>query len=338
MSSSCPIELNPPTAVVRFGDPFSANCSTSSNQTEGMGWESPVGGVALTNFVSSLPFKIDSVREWVVDSKCFVNLLNGDQCSQPLPLTVYKMPDRVSMSPPSQMGPMAEGAKYSVQCDIVNVAPARNLSVHWHKGKEILYTETFNESGKYPVNKLSVLNLTAHRDDNGTHIWCEAKLNIWPTGPRLPSVQSESHEVIVFYPPTFTQPANETLELPAGGKIILNCTATGNPMPVYSWHFPHPIQLTSKDQTTNQSILTPSIQLPGTYNCTVSNAQGTNTKYFTVIEAKRNRTTFAALVGVFVFLGALLVIGGLYFVTPEGTFSFSKGSYIRGQPTSSGPV
>ncbi|XP_076608323.1 hemicentin-1 [Chaetodon auriga] len=338
VGSSCPIELSPPTAVVRFGDPFSANCSSSSSQTEGMGWESPLGGVALTNFVSSLPLEIDSVKEWVVDTKCFVNLFDGHQCSQTLPFTVYKMPDKVSMSPPSQTGPMAEGAKYSVQCDIVNVAPARNLSVHWHKGKEIFYTETFNEFDKYPVNKVSVLNLTAHRDDNGTHIWCEAKLNIRPTGPRLPSIQSESHEVIVLYPPTFTEPANETLELPSRGKIILNCTATGNPMPVYSWHFPHPIQLTSKNQTTNQPILSPSIQLPGTYNCTASNAQGTKTKYFTVIEAKRNLTTFAALVGVFVFVGVLLFIGGFFFVTPEGTFSFSKGSYIRGQPTSSEPA
>lgn len=83
--------------------------------------------------------------------------------------------------------------------------------------------------------------------------------------------------------PTFTKPENETFELSARNKIMLNCTATGNPMPVYSWGFAHPIQQTKKNDS--QLILTPSIRLPGTYNCTASNSQGSSTKYFTVIEA-----------------------------------------------------
>lgn len=86
-------------------------------------------------------------------------------------------------------------------------------------------------------------------------------------------------------PPTFAKPEQEELKLSAGSKIILNCTATGNPVPVYSWHFPHPMQLTSKNQNADQPILTPSIQLPGTYNCSASNSQGIATKYFTVVEA-----------------------------------------------------
>lgn len=105
------------------------------------------------------------------------------------------------MSELSQTGPLVEGKNYGMQCDIVNVAPLRNLSVNWHKGKEVFYTETFNESGiypVYPVNASSVLNLMAHRDDNGTQIWCEAKLNFWPTGPNVPSTQSQSHEANVL--------------------------------------------------------------------------------------------------------------------------------------------
>lgn len=109
-------------------------------------------------------------------------------------------------------------------------------------------------------------------------------------------------------------------------------------MPAYSWHVPHPIQQSKEDQNENQPILTLSIQLPGTYNCTVANIRGTKTKYFTVIKATRDQTTFAALVGVFAALGVLLLIGGAFFVTPEGTFSFSRGGYLRGHPASSGPV
>ncbi|XP_078125559.1 hemicentin-1 [Sander vitreus] len=333
---SCPVNMSPSRVVVRFGDPFSVNCSSLSNQSQSMGWESTYGtGVGRKDGVSSVSLEIDSVKNWDLTPLCFINLLDNRQCSETLSVTVYKIPDSVSMSQPSQM---VEGKKYCMQCDIVNVAPVRNLSVNWHKGNEIIYTEAFDKTSSSPVNTSSVFNLTAERSDNGTQIWCEAQLKFSPPVPNLHTIQSKSHEVVVLYSPTFTGPENETLELKASSKIILNCTATGNPMPVYSWHFPHPIQQTKKNKNENQPILAPSIQLPGTYACTASNTQGTKTKTFTVIEATRNRTTFAALVGVFLCVAALLFIVGFFFVTPEGTFSFSKGSYLKGQPTSSGPL
>ncbi|XP_051243701.1 cell adhesion molecule 3 [Dicentrarchus labrax] len=336
VSSSCPVKLSSPTSVVRYKDPFSANCSSSSDQVEGMGWESTNGGVPLSNESTFLALNIDSVTDWHLKPLCFINFYDGDQCAGTLPVTVYKMPDSVSMSPPSEMGPLVEGKKYRMQCDIFNVAPVRNLSVHWHKGNEIVYTETFDESTVTPVNKSSVLRRAAHADDNGTQIWCEATLKFFGV-PDLDPIQSKSHGLIVLYSPIFSKPENETLEASADSQVTLNCTARGNPMPEYSWQFPHPIQRTDKKQIKNQPILTPSFQLTGTYSCTASNTQGTKTKYFTVNGAKRDRTTFAALVGVFTALGVLLFIGGLYFVTPEGTFSLLKGSYLRGKPTS-GPV
>ncbi|XP_045888380.1 hemicentin-2-like isoform X2 [Micropterus dolomieu] len=337
VSSSC-LEMSPPRVVVRFGDSFSVNCS-SKIKASGMGWESSNGGIPLRENATFLTLKATAVKEWDLNPICFINPFGSDnkQCLESLPVTVYKMPDSVSMSHLSQMVPMVEGQTYLMQCDIVNVAPVRNLSVNWHKGNKVFYTQTFDESHLTPVNKTSVYSLTAHRDDNGAQIWCEAKLKFEPTAPNPPAIQSNSHEMNVQYPPTFTGPANETLELPDRSKMILNCTATGNPMPAYSWHVPHPIQQSKEDQNENQPILTLSIQLPGTYNCTVANIRGTKTKYFTVIKATRDQTTFAALVGVFVALGVLLLIGGAFFVTPEGTFSFSRGGYLRGHPASSGP-
>lgn len=334
VSSSCQLEINPPSGVVRFGDRFSSNCSSLSNQTKGMGWESTNGGVPLTNGISFLPLNIDSVTDWDLEPICYSNQADSPQCLKTLPVTVYKMPDSVSMLLPDLKGPMVEGEEYRMQCDIVKVAPVRNLSVNWYKGSEIINTQTFEESSVSPVDKSSVLKLTANRNDTGTRIWCEAKLNFLP----VETIQSKPHEVTVLYPPTFSEPADEILERPAGSKIILNCTASGNPMPVYSWQVPHPMQQTNKDQNMDQPILTVSVKHRGAYNCTASNTQGSKTKHFTVIEAKGNRTTFAALVGGFVSLGAVLFIGGLFFVTPDGTFSFNKGSYIRGRSTSSGPV
>lgn len=101
-------------------------------------------------------------------------------------------------------------------------------------------------------------------------------------------------------PPTFSKPVNETVNIEAQSQLILNCTATGNPMPVYSWQYPQPPQQATTNQKENQSTLALSLPLPGTYNCTVSNSQGTRTKHFTVIKAAGKilllRNSFSQLV------------------------------------------
>uniref|UniRef100_A0A3B4G4U4 Intercellular adhesion molecule 1-like n=1 Tax=Pundamilia nyererei TaxID=303518 RepID=A0A3B4G4U4_9CICH len=202
MFASCSLQISPPRVVVRFGDSFSANCTSSSDQTNGMGWESTHQGVDLTQGVTSLPFKIDSVPEWKMEPMCYVNSRDGDQCTKTLPVTVYKMPDSVSLN--YSLTKVEEGQKYYIQCDIANVAPARNLSVLWLKGNTIIKLETFNESSLSPVSKSSVLTLTAHRDDDGAEIWCEPKLNLWPEEqgpPSGPPVRSVKHNLTVLCTP-----------------------------------------------------------------------------------------------------------------------------------------
>lgn len=85
-------------------------------------------------------------------------------------------------------------------------------------------------------------------------------------------------------PPTLPNPADEELKLSADGDATLNCTAAGNPVPEYSWQFPHEIQQTSEEKNRNQPILT--IELAGTYTCTSSNPQGRVTKVFKVIQER----------------------------------------------------
>ncbi|CAK6971171.1 uncharacterized protein LOC128379280 [Scomber scombrus] len=326
VSPPCPLQIIPPKVVVGYGDSIAANCSCnySLDQLENMGWESPNGAVSPTEGVTFLLLKANAT-EWTMEPKCYTNLLDGDQCLKRLTVTIYKMADNVSVSPQSQMGPMVEGKTYRMQCDIANVAPARHLSVYWHKRNKIVYTESFNkELNQYPVNLSSVFNLTAQRDDNAAQIWCEAKLNFGSSGPNLRSMKSRSHGVIVLYPPTFTQPEKETVTLKAGGKIDLNCTARGNPMPSCSWH-PSDLILENNEK---QPILT--VTREGTYNCTVSNTQGTNTKYFIVTSAPRDHTVLAGLLGGFGALAVVLLIVGYFTLKPDGTFSF-----CNGQPTSS---
>lgn len=86
-------------------------------------------------------------------------------------------------------------------------------------------------------------------------------------------------------PATFLNPDNEELKLSADGKVILNCTAVGNPVPVYSWQFAHAIQETSEEKNGNKPVLI--VELAGYYTCTTSNSQGKVTKAFTVTEERR---------------------------------------------------
>lgn len=85
---------------------------------------------------------------------------------------------------------------------------------------------------------------------------------------------------VLFFlvPPTFLSPEPESLDLIEGTEITLNCTATGNPTPVYSWQSSHPIQETMEDE----AVLTSSSLLPGTYTCTASNTLEKKSKQFIV--------------------------------------------------------
>ncbi|KAL6102635.1 icam3 [Pungitius sinensis] len=334
-SSSCPLQLSPPSPVVRFGDPFRVNCSSTAGQIESMGLES-VYGSEKSEGVSSVAMEITSVRDWDMSVICYMNRPNVPQCSTDLPVTVYKTPDRVSISQASLAGPLVEGETYSLECDVVNVAPVRNLSVHWYMGEKMVLAQSFDGSSLSPVNATSVYNLTARRADDQSRIRCEAQLDFWAAVPSPPAVKSESRAVVVLYPPTFAQPGNETLELPAGGKFILNCSATGNPTPVYGWRAPGAVRLTGPEG--NRSLLAPPFPLPGTYECTASNTRGSASKYFTVPQAPRNHTTMAALLGAFLSLAVVISFGGLLLLTPRGNFSFSKGGYLIGRPASSAPI
>lgn len=88
VSSSCPVQISPPTVVVRFGDPLRIICSSTSDQIESIGLESMYGG-EKTAGVSSVVLNITSVEHWEVLVICFLNRVKVGQCSENFPVTVY---------------------------------------------------------------------------------------------------------------------------------------------------------------------------------------------------------------------------------------------------------
>ena len=75
---------------------------------------------------------------------------------------------------------MVEGAEYTLDCHVNNVAPVQKLTVIWYRDNEKFSTETFNENTVTPVNVSSSLRVTADRHRNGELFRCEAELHLGP--------------------------------------------------------------------------------------------------------------------------------------------------------------
>uniref|UniRef100_A0A8C8HWA9 Ig-like domain-containing protein n=1 Tax=Oncorhynchus tshawytscha TaxID=74940 RepID=A0A8C8HWA9_ONCTS len=197
--ASCPVELNPPRVVVRYGESVSVNC-TSSTDPEGMRWEATYGDTGLHGNVNYVTWTVRRLMDWTIEPKCYIKSQNGSQCTEILPVILYMTPDSVSISPLSHSGPMMEGKEYQLQCDIQNIAPLQNLVVRWYKGNETIETQTFNDSTKELVNMSSTITITHKRYEGEGEVEyrCEAELDLGPEGPKPSALSSKPLNVTVY--------------------------------------------------------------------------------------------------------------------------------------------
>ncbi|XP_024289900.1 vascular cell adhesion protein 1-like [Oncorhynchus tshawytscha] len=166
-----PLELNPPRVVVRYRDSVSVNCSTSSTDHEGMGWEDTFGGTSFEQDVNIVTWTVDNLTDWTIEPTCYITLIDSKQPSKVLPVILYKTPDSVSISVLNHSGPMVEGTQYQLQCDIQNIAPLQNLVMKWYKGNEPLDNVTYSTVSKTPVDVSDTLMISPSRDDDVEQNW-----------------------------------------------------------------------------------------------------------------------------------------------------------------------
>lgn len=81
-----------------------------------------------------------------------------------------------------------------------------------------------------------------------------------------------------------------------GAELTLNCTAAGNPTPVYNWQSSHPMKETMEDR----AVLVSSSLLPGTYTCTASNTLEKRSKMF-IVKTKNEGKIFKQILNMQVF-------------------------------------
>ncbi|XP_056310059.1 intercellular adhesion molecule 5 [Danio aesculapii] len=260
----CPIELNPRRAVVKYGSSVSADCKAFVPH-KGIGWESTVGAVPLSDQISLTKWRVSELKDWDIQPPfCFMNY--EKQCTVDLPITIYKTPDSVSISTGNQI--MMEGNQYELQCDVHNVAPAQNLTVNWYKGETLVNQTSFTDKTKSSVNITSSLLIGPDRTDNGAQFRCEAELKLGEEGPQPPPKNtSEPLSITVHYAPEIKscQPWS-----PKKGSSLDSYpkhlhSLVGNPHPSISWkHNSSPVN-SSAPLTKNDS---------GQYEITASNHYG----------------------------------------------------------------
>ncbi|XP_072532633.1 vascular cell adhesion protein 1-like [Salminus brasiliensis] len=293
--------IKPPKVVVEYGASASAECLTNLTHL-GMGWEAPLDPVDMTFDVSTLNWTAETVTEWNISPFCYINVNAVDQRKKNLIVVVYKVPDKVTIGFTNPSESVIEGSKKVLQCKIMNVAPAGNLSVKWYKGQTLVNNSRFTDSTTNPQNKTSNHVIYPSESDNGAEYRCEAQLELGPEGPQPPPrVRSGALMMNVLFKPKFS--SNEEIVKQTDDETILDCTARGNPRPTYSWEPPAP------SGTSDKAVLKLPPQTVGSYKCTAVNAQGSATKQFTIQPQSRSRTVFWAILGSGLALVVLLIVG-----------------------------
>uniref|UniRef100_A0A8C9Y4V7 Si:ch211-66e2.5 n=1 Tax=Sander lucioperca TaxID=283035 RepID=A0A8C9Y4V7_SANLU len=256
----CSLILKPSRVVVGFGEPVSVSCE-ATRPVRVLGWESVISA-AHTQQDLSVRWKVDSLIDWIEEPICYgVFFTAPRQCEEKLNLVLYKTPDSVSIRPVNHTGPMVEGKEYQL----------------WYKGQTEVYNHSFSDlTSSSPVQVSSILMVTPTKAENGAQYRCVAELELGPEGPQPPpTVTSEPLNASVYCK------SRKVLDLIVGADITLNCTATGNPTPVYSWQSSNPIQERMEDEA---ALTSPSL-LPGTYTCSASNTLEKKSKQF-IVKAK----------------------------------------------------
>ncbi|XP_076152563.1 intercellular adhesion molecule 1-like isoform X1 [Alosa pseudoharengus] len=210
--------IDPPSLVVKYGDPASATCRTQHNATM-IRWDAPVGATSKEN-AQQLVWGVSSVTAWTLgrDVLCSVyyytnhdnetmdeytmawNYGEDSECQIHLPIIIYKIPENVTLCLVNHTGPLLEGHEYLLECEVQSVAPVNNLSVIWFRGDTELKRSGYSQfriegDRSQNVTVRTNLSITASTEDNKASYSCAAQLDLNTAEP-IPDARSKTIQLI----------------------------------------------------------------------------------------------------------------------------------------------
>ncbi|CAF90205.1 unnamed protein product, partial [Tetraodon nigroviridis] len=237
----------------------------------------------------SATLPVDPSIDWDLQPVCMATFTGIGMCQKALQFTLYKTPDSVSLRHVDDLSAVVENQQFRLRCDVTGVAPAQNVTVLWYQGNKTVQSVKKSWQEDYlpliaGLVAITVIIISVVFVFVYSIYYKNTKMRHYSL--KNPKLNPQN------VPPTFPDATEEELQLQDTSPLLLNCTASGNPAPAYSWDLADPIQLAYVNSTTSQLALKPLLQLPGIYRCTAKNSQGTTTKAFTVIEPESETFAF----------------------------------------------
>lgn len=310
---ACPIDITPDTMVISYRDKAkNVTCtptSTISTNVKKIHWK----GIGKTN---STVWRVNTNTDWDRTPVCAATFEGLEPCEKPLNFILYKTPDSASIRPVNNTN-LVEGETYQLQCDIINVAPARKLTVRWYLGNETIeppFKESLRVTGcqpenntdcmnhRTPVTVSSTISVILNRKHNGAEFRCEAELDLRPEGPQLPYLKSSPFNITVYYKPVINNTKlPKAIPVFSGYPERLVCEADGHPPPKIQW-------LYSSDKLPRVSGGVLNVSEPGFYICNASNEVGSVSHEVEVILKEDYLPLIAGFVAVTVVVISVIFI------------------------------
>uniref|UniRef100_A0A1A8CCY6 Ig-like domain-containing protein n=2 Tax=Nothobranchius TaxID=28779 RepID=A0A1A8CCY6_NOTKA len=303
--SHCSVKpvLTPSRLVLRYGDSANVTCEVCGHQGTPK-FEKSLGKVTGNN--TTAVWIVDKMTEWDITSICYYEDKEGKLQATILPVVVYQLPEHVSISFVEYNNTLESG-KHTLLCSVSDTAPAADLVVTFYRGSIPLDQQNSTRTTKEPESQSFTLSYNITKEDNGAPFWCQAKLELGHEGlQHLPVVRSGNINPIVHYKPELLVPANpDPIKITEGKSLHLNCSADGNPAPLYTWEKP------IDGSNSFASVLTVDpvgFEHVGQYVCTVSNSVGSVKVKFNV-DVQVDPTPF--IIAAAVFFVVLMIVGGM---------------------------
>ncbi|KAL7845137.1 hypothetical protein AOLI_G00233290 [Acnodon oligacanthus] len=261
------------TISVTKGDELLLNCSAHGNPSPQYSWNSP-GNMNLT--ASSI--LISSVQS--EDQGQYSCTAYNDEGFDSVTVTVNVVDKPTIIQPSSGTISVTKGAELLLNC-----------SAHGNPSPQYSWSSPGNKN----LTASSILISSVQSEDQGQYS-CTAYND--------EGFDSVTVTVNVVDKPTIIQPSSGTISVTKGDKLVLNCSAHGNPSPQYSWSSPG-----NKNLTTS-SIFISSVQSEdqGQYICTAYNDEGSDS-VTVMVNVVVDYKMMIIIIAVSTVVGVVLVIG-----------------------------